>query len=148
MVTPAIGAQCYGYNEYFKLPMHKMEKHMTKHIRWLWDNFKVVIGQLSGEVVENKNQDICKFACSHTNNKVDAKSIENSLYYQMMRYMLVQLYCYPDTLYEEPSTAPNCLANSKCHRCGVIVDHTKANKRKCLQHPDYKGPEVLSEDDD
>ena len=147
-MKPSIGAQDYGYNGYFKLPMHKMETHTKDNIRWLWDKFKVVIGQFSGEVVENKNQDVCKFASHNTNNRNDAGSIYNSLYYQLMRHMLVKLYCYPNTLLPEPSTFRNRLECCKCGRCGIVGDHTGANKKKCLQHPDYKGPDGLSSDDD
>ena len=147
-VTPSIGAQNYGKKGYFKLPMHILECHTTSDIRWLWDNFKVVIGQLSGEVVENKNQDICKFASQHTNNGTSDTSVYNSLYFQMIRYMLIQTYCFPDTMFELKSDAPNTLPKLKCHRCGVVGAHTKGNKKKCVAHPDYHGPEVLSSDED
>ena len=102
---------------------------------------------MSNEVVENKNQEICKFASAHTNNHANATSEEDSLYYQIMRHMLVQTYCYPATMWEPPSQAPNSLLHCKCGRCKV-KGHYKSNKRVCLLHPDYKGPEVLSSDDE
>ena len=102
---------------------------------------------MSNEVVECKNQEVCKFAAAHTNSHSDTKNKYDSLYYQMMRHMLVQAYCFPETMWDTPSEAPNSRKHCKCGRCKE-KGHYKSNKRECLEHPDYKGPEVVSSDDE
>ncbi len=137
-----MGAKRLGCH-YCLLPMHKLLKHTTANIKWLWE-FGVLIGQLSGEVVENKNQIVCS-AMQGTNHSYSTEKLPQSAHYQVMRYMLVQAFCYPHTMYDEPSQAKNSLLHSRCGRCGD-AGHYKSNRTKCKDHPDPKGPDDIPEE--
>ena len=96
--------------------------------------------------MENKNQQMCSIAGRHTNHHCSHTNLQESLYYQAMRFLLVQAYCYPDTMWEPPSEASNSLMNCKCGRCGE-KGHYKSSKQKCRENPDYKGPDSISDYD-
>lgn len=89
---------------------------------------------------------MCSIAGRHTNHHCSHTNLQESLYYQAMRFLLVQAYCYPDTMWEPPSEASNSLMNCKCGRCGE-KGHYKSSKQKCRENPDYKGPDSISDYD-
>ena len=46
LVRPGFGAKKHG-RKYGKLPLHKLIAHTESNIRWLWDNFGTLMGQVS-----------------------------------------------------------------------------------------------------
>ena len=45
LVRPGFGAKAHG-RKYGKLPLHKLVAHTESNIRWLWDNFGALMGQV------------------------------------------------------------------------------------------------------
>jgi hypothetical protein len=133
-----ITATCTGY---FKLPAHQMLEHVAGHMKWLWE-YEVLIAHTGGEVVENKNQQMCKQASNNTNHHHSTTSLPDSLYYQVHRYLMVQTYHFPHTMYREPSNACNSKAKCTCSRCKK-KGHYRSNRRECLEHPRFKGRQVV-----
>jgi hypothetical protein len=102
--------------------------------------------QVSGEVVENKNQQICHHASHHTNHGASTEKLTMSQYFQVLRYLLVQAYCFPDSMYEAPSEAKNSLMHCHCSRCGE-KGHYRSSKKRCREHEEYCGAESISDSD-
>jgi hypothetical protein len=100
---------------------------------------------VSGEVVENKNQDVCSIMSGHTNSQVSSEVLTQSSYYQCFRYLTMRSFCYPETMHTEESTAPHCKTNSTCSRC-KLKGHYSTNTRECLLHPEFKGEEQIPEE--
>lgn len=124
--------------------MHSLANASTGH-----GQYGIVIGQVSGEVVEASNGTICRLGAGHSNHHKSWTSLRDSACYQMMRFGWVQRMCYPESLFEERSRAPNSLEHCKCSRCGQYGHY--ASNLDCKKRPDmglkYRGEDWSDSDD-
>ena len=57
-------------------------------------------------------------------------NVKENKYFQTLRHFLVQIMCFPHTLFPKKR-------KSKCSRCRE-PGHYKNNKKRCTKHEDYK----------
>ena len=111
-------------------PWHCMVTHVPDWIDELWEKYDLMIGELSCEIVEHYNKLICKFIEHRTNNHESMTSLDDNKFFQTFRHFLVQIMCFPETLFKP----------ERKRKCGVCREsgHNKTNTKKCKQNVKYK----------
>ena len=111
-------------------PWHVMLEHVPGWINKLWNDYDLMIGELSCEIVEHYNKLICRHLERRTNMHESLNNVKENKYFQTLRHFLVQIMCFPHTLFPKKR-------KSKCSRCRE-PGHYKNNKKRCTKHEDYK----------
>jgi hypothetical protein len=90
----------------------------------------VLAGELSCEVVEAYNKIICRHIEHRTNQHVSLTNVDDNKYFQTLRHFLVQIMCFPDTLFSKKRR----LQCSVCKAKG----HQKNNTKRCKLNSGYR----------
>ena len=111
-------------------PWHVTLEHCPGWIHELWEKYDLMIGELSCEIVEHYNKLVCKFLEDRTNHHESMENDKDNKYWQTFRYFLVQLQCFPETLYK----------TKRKRKCGVCTEagHNKNSSKKCKKHSKHK----------